>query len=112
MTQVTSEIRDKSLYNTAWYCEYFAVSVGIYLAISLAVPGLGDSPAFIDWINFGGIMLILLFGAFVELTKIPLATAVYYSVRLSWKIIFLMMILMTSNLSLHKNLLTPDTQGR
>jgi hypothetical protein len=75
MTQLTSEIRDKSLYKTAWYCEYFAVAVGIYLAISLSVPGLGESPEFIDWINFGGIILILLFGAFVELTKIPIIRA-------------------------------------
>lgn len=75
MTQVTTEIKDRSLYRFAWFFECFAVAIGMYLAISLSVPGLGANPQLNDWINFGGIVLILMFGAFIELTKIPIIRA-------------------------------------
>ena len=75
MTQTNTEIKDRSLYRFAWFFECFAVTIGLYLAISLSVPGLGANPQLNDWINFGGIVLILVFGAFIELTKIPIIRA-------------------------------------
>ena len=41
----------------------------------------------------------------MELTKIPLATAVYYSVRLSWKIVFLIGLLLV-NISTFETIVT------
>jgi len=75
MKKPNTEIKDKSLYRFAWFFECFAVAIGMYLAISLSVPGLGVNPELNDWINFGGIVLILMFGAFIELTKIPIIRA-------------------------------------
>ena len=75
MTQTNTEIKDRSLYRFAWFFECFAVTIGLYLAVSLSVPGLGANPQLNDWINFGGIVLILVFGAFIELTKIPIIRA-------------------------------------
>ena len=75
MTQVNTEIKDRSLYRFAWFFECFAVTIGLYLAVSLSAPGLGANPQLNDWINFGGIVLILVFGAFIELTKIPIIRA-------------------------------------
>jgi len=52
--------------------------------------------------SFGLIFMIV---AIVELTKIPLATAVYYSVRLSWKIIFILGLLLV-NVSTFETIVT------
>ena len=75
METTLNRIDDKLLYKFAWFFEIFAVLIGIYLAISLSIGGIGDQPQTLDWINFGGIVLILLFGAFIELTKIPIIMA-------------------------------------
>ena len=95
MKENTKSERNKTLYRLAWSCEIFAVLVGIYLAVSLSYGGLGKSPDTQDWINFGGVIAILLFGAFVELTKIPLIVALnktrsmYRKVCMSCVFIFL-----------------------
>ena len=52
--------------------------------------------------SFGLIFMIV---AIVELTKIPLATAVYYSVRLSWKIVFILGLLLV-NVSTFETIVT------
>ena len=52
--------------------------------------------------TFGAIFFIV---AIVELTKIPLATAVYYSVRIYWKIIFLIGLLLV-NVSTFETIVT------
>ena len=75
METITNHIDDKPLYKLAWFFEIFAVLIGIYLAISLSIGGIGDEPQTQDWINFGGVVLILVFGAFIELTKIPFIMA-------------------------------------
>ena len=75
METITNPIENKKLYKLAWFFEIFAVLIGIYLAVSLSVGGIGEQPGTEDWINFGGIILILLFGAFIELTKIPFIEA-------------------------------------
>ena len=75
METITNQIENKQLYKLAWFFEIFAVLIGIYLAISLSIGGIGNEPQAQDWINFVGIVLILLFGAFIELTKIPFIEA-------------------------------------
>jgi len=75
METITNQIENKQLYKLAWFFEIFAVLIGIYLAVSLSIGGIGNEPQAQDWINFAGIVLILLFGAFIELTKIPFIEA-------------------------------------
>ena len=47
-------------------------------------------------LNDFSIGLIFMIVAIVELTKIPLATAVYYSARLSWRIVFIIGLLLVN----------------
>ena len=49
--------------------------------------------------------MIFIIVAVVELTKIPLATAVFYSVRLFWKIVFLIALLLV-NVSTFETIIT------
>ena len=48
--------------------------------------------------------LIFLIVAVVELTKIPLATAVYYSVRVFWRIVFLIALILVNVSTFETNL--------
>ena len=56
-------------------------------------------------LNDFSIGLIFMIVAIVELTKIPLATAVYYSARLSWRIIFIIGLLLV-NISTFETIVT------
>jgi len=49
--------------------------------------------------------MIFIIVAVVELTKIPLANAVYYSVRLFWRIVFLIALLLV-NVSTFETIIT------
>tara|TARA_B100001123_G_C15256439_1_gene1004858 strand:- start:32 stop:1825 length:1794 start_codon:yes stop_codon:yes gene_type:complete len=56
-------------------------------------------------LNDFSIGLIFMIVAIVELTKIPLATAVYYSARLSWRIVFIIGLLLV-NVSTFETIVT------
>ena len=56
-------------------------------------------------LNDFSIGLIFMIVAIVELTKIPLATAVYYSVRLSWRLVFILGLLLV-NVSTFETIVT------
>ena len=91
METTLNSIDDKRLYKFAWFFEIFAVLIGVYLAISLSIGGISSEPQTQDWINFGGIILILLFGAFIELTKIPIIMA-FHKARSSYRKIFMLLL--------------------
>ena len=87
--------KGKFLLQMAWTVEILVAVIGVCIAIIVVMQAQGardlDDLAGRSFkladLTFGGIFFIV---AIVELTKIPLATAVYYSVRIYWKVIFLM----------------------
>ena len=102
--------KGKFLLNMAWTVEILVAIIGICIAIIVIINAQGtenledlaDRSIRLNDITFGGIFFIV---AIVELTKIPLATAVYYSVRLYWKIIFLVGLLLV-NVSTFETIVT------
>ncbi len=102
--------KGKFLLNMAWTVEILVAIIGICIAIIVIINAQGtqnledlaDRSIRLNDITFGGIFFIV---AIVELTKIPLATAVYYSVRLYWKIIFLIGLLLV-NVSTFETIVT------
>ena len=102
--------KGKFLLNMAWTVEILVAIIGICIAIIVIINAQGienvdelsGRSLRLNDITFGGIFFIV---AIVELTKIPLATAVYYSVRLYWKIIFLVGLLLV-NVSTFETIVT------
>ena len=102
--------KGKFLLNMAWTVEILVAVIGICIAIIVIINAQGTQnledlkgrSIRLNDITFGGIFFIV---AIVELTKIPLATAVYYSVRLYWKIIFLVGLLLV-NVSTFETIVT------
>ena len=102
--------KGKFLLNMAWTVEILVAVIGICIAILVVVQAQGTENVDdlagrslkLNDITFGGIFFIV---AIVELTKIPLATAVYYSVRIYWKVIFLIGLLMV-NVSTFETIVT------
>ena len=102
--------KGKFLLNMAWGVEILVAFIGICIAIMVVMQAQGtknlDDLASrslnLSDLTFGGIFFIV---AIVELTKIPLATAVYYSVRIYWKVIFLITLLLV-NVSTFETIVT------
>jgi len=102
--------KGKFLYRMAWGIEILVATIGLFIGIIIirGAQGVTDASDLmtkgisLDDLTFGMIFIIV---AVVELTKIPLATAVYYSVRLSWKIIFLIALLLV-NVSTFETIVT------
>ena len=102
--------KGKFLLKMAWTVEILVAVIGICIAIIVVINAQGTQnledlagrSLKLNDITFGGIFFIV---AIVELTKIPLATAVYYSVRIYWKIIFLIGLLLV-NVSTFETIVT------
>ena len=102
--------KGKFLLNMAWTVEILVAVIGICIAIIVVINAQGTQNVEdlagrslkLNDITFGGIFFIV---AIVELTKIPLATAVYYSVRIYWKVIFLIGLLLV-NVSTFETIVT------
>ena len=102
--------KGKFLLNMAWTVEILVAIIGICIAIIVIINAQGTQnledlagrSIRLNDITFGGIFFIV---GIVELKKIPLATAVYYSVRLYWKIIFLVGLLLV-NVSTFETIVT------
>ena len=98
------------LLRMAWTVEILVAVIGICIAIIVVMQAQGTKDlddlasraVNLSDLTFGGIFFIV---AIVELTKIPLATAVYYSVRVYWKIIFLIGLLLV-NVSTFETIVT------
>ena len=94
----------------AWTVEILVAVIGVCIAIIVVMQAQGTkdlddlaSRAIkLSDLTFGAIFFIV---AIVELTKIPLATAVYYSVRIYWKVIFLIGLLLV-NISTFETIVT------
>ena len=86
------------LLRMAWTVEIIVAIIGLFIGIIIIKNAQGsdtigdifDAGIRLNDLTIGLIFIIV---AIVELTKIPLATAVYYSVRLSWKIVFLIAVI-------------------
>ena len=77
------------LLRMAWGVEILVAIIGLFVGILIirGAQGVTDASGLIERnisLNDLTIGLIFIIVAVVELTKIPLATAVYYSVRLFW----------------------------
>jgi hypothetical protein len=102
--------KGKFLLKMAWTVEILVAVIGICIAIIVVMQAQGTKDlddlasraVNLSDLTFGGIFFIV---AIVELTKIPLATAVYYSVRVYWKIIFLISLLLV-NVSTFETIVT------
>ena len=98
------------LLRMAWTVEILVAVIGICIAIIVVkqaqgakdLNDLAGRAVTLSDYTFGAIFFIV---AIVELTKIPLATAVYYSVRIYWKIIFLIGLLLV-NVSTFETIVT------
>ena len=102
--------KGKFLLRMAWSVEILVALIGLCIGIIIIRGAQGATEASdlmargisLNDLTIGMIFIIV---AVVELTKIPLATAVYYSVRLSWKIIFLLGLLLV-NVSTFETIVT------
>ena len=103
------------LLRMAWTIEIFVAIIGFIIGLIIMKGSQteeGTSQA-ISGFSFLGNMtlndfsigLIFMIVAIVELTKIPLATAVYYSVRLSWRLVFILGLLLV-NVSTFETIVT------
>ena len=102
--------KGKFLYRMAWGIEILVATIGLFIGILIirgaqGVTDASDLMAKGISLNDLTIGMIFIIVAVVELTKIPLATAVYYSVRLSWKIVFLIALLLV-NVSTFETIVT------
>ena len=102
--------KGKFLYRMAWGIEILVATIGLFIGIIIirGAQGVTDASDLMTRgisLNDLTIGMIFIIVAVVELTKIPLATAVYYSVRLSWKIIFLIALLLV-NVSTFETIVT------
>ena len=102
--------KGKFLYRMAWGIEILVATIGLFIGILIirgaqGVTDASDLMARGISLNDLTIGMIFIIVAVVELTKIPLATAVYYSVKLSWKIVFLIALLLV-NVSTFETIVT------
>ena len=103
------------LLRMAWTIEIFVAIVGFIIGLIImqgtkteqAGEQLVSGFSFLNnmTLNDFSIGLIFMIVAVVELTKIPLATAVYYSVRLSWRLVFILGLLLV-NVSTFETIVT------
>ena len=84
----------KKLYRLAWAIEILVVLAGLTTAYIMmkSQSGINSAAAY-------SIGLTFTIAAIAELTKIPLATAFYYAVRYSWKILFLLALILINVLT-------------
>ena len=102
--------KGKFLIRMAWGIEILVAFIGLCIGIIIIRSGQGVTDASdlvsrnisLNDLTIGMIFIIV---AVVELTKIPLATAVYYSVRLFWKIVFLVALILV-NVSTFETIIT------
>ena len=102
--------KGKFLIRLAWSIEILVAIIGLFIGIIIirGAQGVTDASDLLTKgisLNDLTIGMIFIIVAVVELTKIPLATAVYYSVRLSWKILFLIALLLV-NVSTFETIVT------
>ena len=98
------------LLRMAWGVEILVAIIGLFVGILIirGAQGVTDASGLIERnisLNDLTIGLIFIIVAVVELTKIPLATAVYYSVRLFWKIVFIIALILV-NVSTFETIIT------
>ena len=87
----------KKLYKLAWAIEILVVLAGLataYIMMKAQMAG-GDVSKAAAY----SIGLTFTIAAIAELTKIPLATAFYYAVRYSWKMLFLLALILINILT-------------
>ena len=94
------------LLRMAWTIEILVAVIGMLIGLIIIFykPGEGFSSQTFDMrdVTTGLIFMIV---AVVELTKIPLATAVYYSVRTFWRVTFLIALILV-NISTFETIVT------
>ena len=108
--QSQTTAKGKFLLKMAWGVEILVALIGLCIGIIIIrgaqganeVGDLISRGVSLDDLTFGMIFIIV---AVVELTKIPLANAVYYSVRLFWRIVFLIALLLV-NVSTFETIIT------
>ncbi len=102
--------KGKFLIRMAWAVEILVAFIGLCIGIIVIRGAQGVTEAS-DLISKGvslndlTIGMIFIIVAVVELTKIPLATAVYYSVRVFWRVVFLIALLLV-NVSTFETIVT------
>lgn len=102
--------KGKFLLRMAWAVEILVAFIGLCIGIIVIRGAQGVTEASdlftkgisLNDLTFGMIFIIV---AVVELTKIPLATAVYYSVRVFWRVVFLIALLLV-NVSTFETIVT------
>ena len=102
--------KGKFLIRMAWAVEILVAFIGLCIGIIVIRGAQGVTEASdlftkgisLNDLTFGMIFIIV---AVVELTKIPLATAVYYSVRVFWRVVFLIALLLV-NVSTFETIVT------
>ena len=107
--------KGKFLLGMAWTIEIMVAVIGVCIGLimifgSKQVDGeqiqtAADLAKYNVTLNDFTIGLIFLIVAVVELTKIPLATAVYYSVRVFWRVFFLISLILV-NVSTFETIVT------
>lgn len=108
--QSQTTAKGKFLLRMAWGIEILVALIGLCIGIIIIRGAQGVTEAgdlisrgiSLDDLTFGMIFIII---AVVELTKIPLANAVYYSVRLFWRIVFLIALILV-NVSTFETIIT------
>lgn len=108
--QSQTTAKGKFLLRMAWGIEILVALIGLCIGIIIIRGAQGVTEAgdliskgiSLDDLTFGMIFIIV---AVVELTKIPLANAVYYSVRLFWRIVFLIALILV-NVSTFETIIT------
>lgn len=84
------ELLSKILYRFAWGVEFIAVAIGLAISAITAITYFDSTgvASFADWMNaiVGTFPFVII--AVVELTKIPLSGAAFYSASLMWKALF------------------------
>ena len=102
--------KGKFLLRMAWAVEILVAFIGLCIGIIVIRGAQGVTEASdlfsrgisLNDLTFGMIFIIV---AVVELTKIPLATAVYYSVRFFWRVVFVIALLLV-NVSTFETIVT------
>jgi hypothetical protein len=94
-SQTTDEGR--KLYKLAWAIEILVVLAGLTTALVMTISP--DPDTKVDNAILISIALVFVIAAIAELTKIPLATAFYYAVRLNWKITFFIALMLVNFLT-------------
>ena len=107
--------KGKFLIRMAWAIEIMVAVIGVCIGLIMIfgqkqvdgeqIQTAADLAQYNVTLNDFTIGLIFLIVAVVELTKIPLATAVYYSVRVFWRVVFLIALILV-NVSTFETIVT------